>query len=585
MDNIEKTTNTVRRVNDNLYMMEYNCSYSLDKLVESGETNIFVLARKLQKEISKNAKLVFTKPNGGCSTFNVRNKKNDYILGRNFDYKGGPSLILWTHPEEGYKSISVCDMSFMLQTPKTLKKGKYKRLMLAPYTAMEGINEKGLGIAVLEVKIKPTKQKRGKTPIATVVAIRAILDRCQNVDEAIALLDKYDMRDLLGVNYHYHLLDSSGKSVIVEYTYDKMNVIRQKEPNESLKSANFLLTPGADNSKEMGKLRYLKMTEEINKHNGIMESIDVMKLLAHINLRYTHKWLRHQVITVWSDVLNVTEKTMLFANYVNYKQLYKFSLDKPLEYDTIETNIEHICINDASRSIDLDTEAFVSGRHLFKTYGTGTGKVEALKDVNIDIYSGELLVILGSSGSGKSTLLNVLSGMDSVTSGDIFVNGMDISKFNDKQLTKYRKNNISFVFQSFNLISEITALENVMLTAKNKVDAINALRAVGLEDKKDKYPSELSGGQMQRISIARALATDCKILFCDEPTGALDYETGKNILIELERLSKDCNKTVVIVTHTREISRMADRIIEMRNGRIIREEINNNKIMAKEVEW
>ena len=582
-DYIKDTLDTVKMINEDLYMMNYKCPYSLDKLLESGKTGLVDLAKFLQKEISNSIKL--NKTDGfACSTFNVNNKNKDNILGRNFDYKKAPTLVLWTTPEKGYKSIAICDVSFMLHNRKSLKKGKYERLMAAPYTTMDGMNEKGLSVAVLEIKTKSTKQETGKTPITTVVAIRAMLDKCKNVEEAIEFLKKYDMRDLLFINYHYHLLDTTGKSVIIEYVNNEMVIIDQKE-EKNLKSTNFFLTPGGDNSKEMGRLRFKKMQEEIEKCKGTMEEIDAMKLLAHVTVNYRHKWLKHPVITLWSAVYNVTNKTMLVSNSMNYKNVYKFDLKKPLKYETIETNIETISLNEGSKAIDLDTEALLSGRNIIKNYGTGTGEVKALKDVSIDIYSGEILAILGSSGSGKSTLLNVLSGMDNLTSGDIFINGLNIANYNDRELTKYRKNNISFVFQSFNLIGEITALENIQLTAKNKEKALEALEVVGLLDKKDKYPSELSGGQQQRISIARALATDTKILFCDEPTGALDYDTGKNILIELEKLAKVEKKTIVIVTHTREIGNMADRVIEMKNGKIISETINENRINAKEVEW
>ena len=224
-------------------------------------------------------------------------------------------------------------------------------------------------------------------------------------------------------------------------------------------------------------------------------------------------------------------------------------------------------------------------KDIYKTYGSGQGKVEALKGVSLNIYEGELLAILGSSGSGKSTLLNMLGGMDKPDSGEIIANGKDICKLKDNGLTKYRKDNIGFVFQSFNLINELTVAENVSLTAKSKEDVQESLKMVGLIDKKDKYPSQLSGGEQQRVSIARALAKKPQILLCDEPTGALDYNTGKQILIELEKLVRENGKTVVIVTHTREIGKMADRIIKVKSGEIIDEIKNKEIVSAKDIEW
>lgn len=233
-------------------------------------------------------------------------------------------------------------------------------------------------------------------------------------------------------------------------------------------------------------------------------------------------------------------------------------------------------------------EIFLEANGLYKTYGSGQAQVKALKGVSMNIYDGELMVILGSSGSGKSTLLNMLGGMDKPDKGSIMVDGQDLCRLRDKGLTRYRKEKVGFVFQSFNLITELSAYENVSMTADKAADphiAEKMLELVGLGHKKDKYPTQLSGGEQQRVSIARALAKNAKILLCDEPTGALDHETGKQILIELEKLSRVHGQTVVIVTHTREIGRMADRVIHVRNGKIIETEINEEPIPAERIEW
>lgn len=224
---------------------------------------------------------------------------------------------------------------------------------------------------------------------------------------------------------------------------------------------------------------------------------------------------------------------------------------------------------------------------LHKEYGEDEGKVVALDKVNLKIYDGELLVVLGSSGSGKSTLLNMLGGMDYPTSGKIIVDKQNICEYNDRQLTNYRKDKVGFVFQSFNLIQNLSASENVEMalekTDKQKVEKV--LKLVKLENKLNKYPKELSGGEQQRVSIARALVKDAPILLCDEPTGALDYETGKAILVCLQELVRKHSKTVVLVTHTKEIGKMADRIITMRNGKIVSTVTNKTIKDAKSIEW
>ena len=223
-----------------------------------------------------------------------------------------------------------------------------------------------------------------------------------------------------------------------------------------------------------------------------------------------------------------------------------------------------------------------------KAYGVGQGRVEALADINLTLHEGELLTILGSSGSGKTTLLNMMGGMDRPDSGRVLFEGRDIHAEGDRSMTRYRRDEVGFVFQSFNLIGELTALENVRLTADNASHpqaAEEALDLVGLKDRLHSYPSQLSGGQQQRISIARALAKRSRLLLCDEPTGALDYETGQQILVILEQIARQMGKTVVIVTHTQEVGRMADRIVWMRNGRIVKEQTNTDPVSSHDITW
>ena len=226
--------------------------------------------------------------------------------------------------------------------------------------------------------------------------------------------------------------------------------------------------------------------------------------------------------------------------------------------------------------------------NLTKIYGSDQSEVRALDGVSLEILEGEMLVILGSSGSGKSTLLNILGGMDQPNSGRLTFQGRDISRLGDRGRTEYRRKNIGFIFQAFNLIPELTVRENVSLTAdarKNPNIVDETIRMMGLESKMDAYPSQLSGGQQQRVSIARALAKESALLLCDEPTGALDYETGKQILIQLEALCRQQHKTIVIVTHTQEIGKMADRVLRMRNGKIVDQWSNATPEAAAAIEW
>ena len=236
----------------------------------------------------------------------------------------------------------------------------------------------------------------------------------------------------------------------------------------------------------------------------------------------------------------------------------------------------------------IEKEIILQTKDLHKVYGSGENAVKALEGVDISVYAGELLVILGSSGSGKSTVLNMLGGMDVPSGGKVLFKGTDIGKYSDRELTSYRRHHVGFVFQSFNLIGELTARENVKLTAdlrSNPNIVEEMLDILGLSEKKDKYPSQLSGGQQQRVAIARALAGNADILLCDEPTGALDYETGKQILVQLQELVREHGKTVVIVTHTKEISMMADRVIVMKDGKLISTRINDSPVSAEMIEW
>jgi len=231
---------------------------------------------------------------------------------------------------------------------------------------------------------------------------------------------------------------------------------------------------------------------------------------------------------------------------------------------------------------------YVEFKNICKTYDSGDVKVEALKDVSFEIEKGEICVIVGQSGAGKTTLLNVLGGMDNSTSGDIILDGKNISNLNRRQMENYRRHDIGFVFQFYNLIPNLTALENVEIASqlsKNPLDSEMILEEVGLKDRKSNFPAQLSGGEQQRVSIARALAKNPKLLLCDEPTGALDYETGKSVLKLLQDCSREKGMTVLIITHNSALTAMADRVIKVKNGQISSVKKNETVVPIENIEW
>ena len=232
--------------------------------------------------------------------------------------------------------------------------------------------------------------------------------------------------------------------------------------------------------------------------------------------------------------------------------------------------------------------SYVEFKNVSKTYKTGDVKVEALKDASFEIGKGEICVIVGQSGAGKTTLLNILGGMDRLTEGEVYLDGIAVSDYNKKQLATYRRRDIGFVFQFYNLIPNLTALENVEIASQLSKDPMNpseVLTHVGLEDRMNNFPAQLSGGEQQRVAIARALAKNPKLLLCDEPTGALDYETGKAILKLLQDCSRKRGMTVVIITHNQALTAMADRIIKVKSGKIASVKMNEQIVPVEEIEW
>lgn len=232
--------------------------------------------------------------------------------------------------------------------------------------------------------------------------------------------------------------------------------------------------------------------------------------------------------------------------------------------------------------------SLVEFKNVYKRYKMGEVTINAVDGISFKIEQGEFAIVVGASGAGKTTVLNILGGMDNCSEGKIIVRGKDISKFSDKQLIEYRRFDIGFVFQFYNLVHNLTAKENVELAAqicKNPLDSETALESVGLLNRKDNFPAQLSGGEQQRVSIARALAKRPGLLLCDEPTGALDYNTGRQILKLLQNTCKDEKMTVVLITHNSAITPMADHVIEMKSGKIVKDMYNSSPKSVDEIEW
>ena len=231
---------------------------------------------------------------------------------------------------------------------------------------------------------------------------------------------------------------------------------------------------------------------------------------------------------------------------------------------------------------------YIKLENVSKIYGSKEVRIVAVDEINFSISKGEFVVIVGPSGAGKTTVLNILGGMDKATSGSVWVDGKDIAWYSNKKLTGYRRDDIGFVFQFYNLVPNLTALENVELAGqicKNPLDARKVLEEVGLKDRLGNFPAQLSGGEQQRVSIARALAKNPKMLLCDEPTGALDYQTGKSILKLLQDMCREKGMTVIVITHNSALTPMADRVIRIKNGKVSRMTQNDHPTPVEEIEW
>ena len=232
--------------------------------------------------------------------------------------------------------------------------------------------------------------------------------------------------------------------------------------------------------------------------------------------------------------------------------------------------------------------AYISLRHVGKRYQMGEITITAVDDISFEIEKGQFAVIVGPSGAGKTTLLNILGGMDNCDEGNVWLDGRNVSRFSARELTTYRRYDVGFVFQFYNLVQNLTALENVELASeicRDPLDPAATLESVGLGERLNNFPAQLSGGEQQRVSIARALAKNPKLLLCDEPTGALDYKTGKQVLALLQRTCRETGRTVIVITHNTALTAMADRIIQVKSGQILSNKVNEHPVPVEEIEW
>lgn len=317
-----------KKINEYIYTLKYENDYGLDEFLEHGAKNVGELIKYVQNYFKLQKGEVNIGGSGfACTTFNAETPEGQHIMARNFDYKDAPCIIVHTSPKNGYKSVAVTDTNVLLYGEKHQNLSKVKnrnRLLAAPYTCMDGVNEKGLAIAVLEIKAKATKQETGKTPITTTAMIRAVLDKCATVEEAIELFNKYDMHDSLFCNYHYQITDITGKSVIIEYVDNKMKLVWPKDKFQYC--MNFFHSEGGDNSKGFGYTRQIWVEDAFKECDGIMTEDDAMNLLDKCQLVYKHK-RGYMITSLWSAVYNNNEKSMLLCARMEFDKRFKFTVE------------------------------------------------------------------------------------------------------------------------------------------------------------------------------------------------------------------------------------------------------------------
>lgn len=315
-----------KRLDENIFLLKYNYNYGLDELLSRGVKSVAELMLFVQKHFLLGKGDIKIK-NGdfGCTTFNSFTESGDHIFARNFDYKEAPCIVVWTSPENGYKSVGMTSADVILcDNTIDSKKSRQKRLLAAPFACMDGVNEKGLSIAVVKLNAESTNQKTGKTPIITTVMIRAVLDKCATVDEAVELFSKYDMHDSLSVAYHYQITDASGRSVIIEYINNKMVVYEADHERQYL--LNFYHTPDIPMENGSGYTREKWLHEEFSETGLVMSEERALKILERVRLCYRHK-KGYMVQSLWSAIYNCSKQTLLMCAGMDYSKKYTFSVD------------------------------------------------------------------------------------------------------------------------------------------------------------------------------------------------------------------------------------------------------------------
>lgn len=315
----------LKKLNNYTYTLKYENDYALDMVLERGIKNVADLAKTMQRHFgAKNGDIKMSGSGFACTTFNHFTESGDHILARNFDYKDAPAIVVWTAPENGYKSVAMTDTNVMLYGEKLGEAKNKNRLLLAPYACMDGINEKGLAIAVLEIKTKATHQHTGKRSITTTVMIRAVLDKCATVDEAVEMFKRYDMQDSLFCNYHYQIADASGKTILIEYVNNEMRLI---EPEDKIQYVmNFFKSPDGDNKKGFGYTRQKWIEAAFAESKGVMSEQEAMKLLEKCKLDYKHK-RGYQITSLWSAVYNCQRCSMLLSTGMDYSKQFEFDVN------------------------------------------------------------------------------------------------------------------------------------------------------------------------------------------------------------------------------------------------------------------
>ncbi len=576
--NFSKIINMLTYVDKDIWAIDYTEPYYLEDVLSINDPSFSNVLKYLSKQQGLTTKRFKIKNNTGGYAFNIKADYKNY-LAYNFDAPDGPCIVLWTSPIDGLRSMSLVNPEILFSRflwRTRISQKKMLNTLLAPYTCTSGVNEAGIAIVGIPSYDGVVKQRTGKKAITPYIAIRAILDKCTTIEEARDFLRSHDMNETNHLNYNYQIIDKDGKSIIVSYSNNNMTIIENTDSEEEFKSIS--------SYQDEKKHKVIEML--LNNRENPISINDIMKTLSVISLKSPGGIYLNVPMTLWSGVYYCNYQSLSLCYKAHYDILYQFNVNNPGEFNKYNISLGNQIVNNFDMTSN-DRSVILKANNVSKSFGTGGGRVDAVKNISLKIMRGELLVIIGNSGSGKTTLLNILGGMARPDSGKVFVDGNDISDFDDERLALYRKDNIGFIFQTFNLINELTAEENVLLSLENddRDRAVELLDIVGLKSKKDLYPSNLSGGEQQRISIARAIAKNPKILFCDEPTGSLDYNTGKSILKELERMCRENGKTIVVVTHTREIGKMANRIIYMKNGQIDSVVTNPNPISAEEIEW